>query len=482
MIEENQRLLNYFNILTDAVVAFIALCLAYAVRFYIFEGAAGHMQLAEYLKYAIFLVPVYLLIYEGYGLYESFRSTRFLKEFGLIIRANLVGFALFLAILFIYKDIDISRWTLVLFWAFNTLGLGTKRYLLRRILRNYRAKGYNLKHVLLIGSGQSATDYLQMTLKNRDLGYHVTGYIAEPGIPKAPIYVDQAGSHPGDSTNSGTSYEIPQLAGIDELSAYLEDHFFDEVVCALDAEYTDLLPGVIAACEKNGLKLSVIPFYYKILPSKAYMEEVEGLPLINMRRIPLDNKLNGICKRGLDIILSALLIILTSPVMLFAAIGTKLSSPGPIIFRQERVGKDNKDFTMYKFRSMRVNSESLTAWSTNEDPRKTRFGSFIRKCSIDELPQFFNVLKGDMSLVGPRPEIRKFVDEFRETIPLYMIKHQVRPGITGWAQVNGLRGDTSIKSRIEYDIYYIENWSLMLDFKIMLMTAFGGIFNKEKLQ
>ena len=477
MIKENQRLLNYFNILTDAIVAVLALCLAYLLRFYVFEGSEYHLQLAQYLRYAVFMVPVYLFIYEGYGLYESFRSTRFLKEFGLIVRANLVGFVLFLAVLFVHRYIDVSRWTLVMFACINTLGLGTKRYMLRRILRSYRAKGYNLKHVLLVGSGAAAQDYAAMTLRNKDLGYNITGYIAEPGMPKAPLYIEEA-------VGRGTpkTHEIPQVAGYEELKDILENNFYDEVVCAMDAEYTDLLPNIISECEKSGLKLSVIPFYYKILPNKAYMEDVEGLPLINMRRIPLDNKLNGLCKRAGDIFLSALLIVLTSPIMLFAAIGTKLSSPGPVIFKQERVGKDNKTFTMYKFRSMRVNAQSMTAWSKDEDPRKTKFGSFIRKCSIDELPQFFNVLKGDMSLVGPRPELRKFVDEFKETVPLYMIKHQVRPGITGWAQVNGLRGDTSIRERIEHDIYYIENWSFMLDLKIIAMTAFGGIFNKEKLK
>lgn len=477
MIKENQRLLNYFNILTDAAVAVMALCLAYMLRFYVFEGAEFHLRLAQYFRYAVFMVPVYLFIYEGYGLYESFRSTRFLKEFGLIVRANLVGFALFLSVLFVYRGIDVSRWTLVMFWGLNTFGLGAKRYLLRRILRNYRAKGYNLKHVLLIGSGTAAQDYAAMTLRNKDLGYNITGYIAEPGMPKASLFIEEAAGK-----GKSIAHEIPQIAAFEELSEILENNFYDEVICALDAEYTDMLPSIISGCEKNGLKLSVIPFYYKILPNKAYMEEVEGLPLINMRRIPLDNKLNGICKRTGDILLSSLLIVLTSPVMLFAAIGTKLSSPGPVIFKQERVGKDNKTFTMYKFRSMRVNAQSMTAWSKNEDPRKTKFGSFIRKCSIDELPQFFNVLKGDMSLVGPRPELRKFVDEFKETVPLYMIKHQVRPGITGWAQVNGLRGDTSIRERIEHDIYYIENWSFMLDLKIIAMTALGGIFNKEKLR
>jgi exopolysaccharide biosynthesis polyprenyl glycosylphosphotransferase len=174
--------------------------------------------------------------------------------------------------------------------------------------------------------------------------------------------------------------------------------------------------------------------------------------------------------------------LLTSPVMLFAAIGVKLSSPGPVIFRQTRVGKNKKLFQMYKFRSMRVNAQESTAWTKDRDPRKTRFGSFIRKTSIDELPQFFNVLKGEMSLIGPRPEIPHFVEQFQETIPLYMLKHLVRPGITGWAQVNGYRGDTSIEGRIKCDIWYIENWSLWLDLRICALTAFGGLVNKEKLR
>ena len=180
-----------------------------------------------------------------------------------------------------------------------------------------------------------------------------------------------------------------------------------------------------------------------------------------------------------DFFAAVFLILLTSPIMLFAVIGVMLSSPGPIIFRQTRIGKNKKPFQMYKFRSMRVNTQEATGWTTKDDPRKTKFGSFIRKTSIDELPQFFNILKGDMSLVGPRPEVPHFVDQFRETVPLYMLKHLVRPGLTGWAQVHGYRGDTSIEGRIEHDIWYIENWSLGLDLRIIFMTVFGGMFNQE---
>ena len=208
------------------------------------------------------------------------------------------------------------------------------------------------------------------------------------------------------------------------------------------------------------------------MPSRPAIDEIGDVSLVNLRHIPLDNIGNAFLKRAMDIIGSLILIICTSPLMLFAAVGVKLSSPGPILFKQERVGLNKKPFYMYKFRSMHVNDRQTTGWSTNSDPRKTKFGSFIRKFSIDELPQFFNVLKGDMSLVGPRPELPFFVNRFKESIPLYMVKHQVRPGITGWAQVNGFRGDTSIQGRIEHDIYYIENWTLLFDIKILFMTVF----------
>ena len=253
------------------------------------------------------------------------------------------------------------------------------------------------------------------------------------------------------------------------------------MVCALDISESEHLKQVIADCEKTGSKVSIIPFCYKYISSRPYIDQLENIPLINVRRIPLDNMGNAFLKRGMDIIGSLILILLSSPLMLFAAVGVKLTSRGPVIFKQKRVGLNKKLFTMYKFRSMKLNTESGTAWSKNADPRKTKFGSFLRKFSIDELPQFYNVLKGDMSLVGPRPEIPFFVDSFQEQIPLYMVKHQVKPGITGLAQVRGYRGDTSIEKRIECDIEYIENWNLLLDIQILLQTAFKAFKNDEQL-
>ena len=203
---------------------------------------------------------------------------------------------------------------------------------------------------------------------------------------------------------------------------------------------------------------------------------------MDLRATPLDSVFARLIKRTVDIFGSIILIVLTSPIMLLTAVGVRLSSPGPILFKQQRVGKNKKLFNMYKFRSMRVTDSQDTGWTTSNDPRKTRFGSFIRKYSIDELPQFFNVLFGDMSLVGPRPEVPFHVHHFKENVPRYLVRQQVKPGITGWAQVHGLRGDTSIETRVEYDLWYIENWSLLLDIRILLMTLFGGLKNNEVIQ
>lgn len=459
MIKENQKVLNQFNIFTDGVVILLAMVLAYIIRFTVFEGEAGHVTLKIYISLGLVVIPLYLLIYTGFGLYESFRQKEFLKEFELIIKSNLLGIVFLLTCLFVFKKIDLSRWTLVFFFIFNIVGTACKRYTMRDILKKYREKGYNIKHVILIGSGPLAKEYLNAVYKNKALGFSVLGYISS----------SQALKH------------LRYLGNYDNIYETLDLFNADEVVVALEADEFQLLPQVISSCEKSGTKLCVIPFYSRYMPSNPYMDEIDGIPLINMRRIPLDNLLNAMAKRTIDIIGSLVLIILSSPIMLTAVIGTKLSSPGPVIFKQKRIGLNKEPFTMYKFRSMRVNAVEKTGWTTPDDPRKTKFGSFIRKFSIDELPQFFNVLKGDMSLVGPRPEMPFFVEQFKGSVPLYMVKHQVRPGITGWAQINGLRGDTSIEKRIQHDIYYIENWSIIFDARILFLTLFKGVVNGEKL-
>lgn len=462
MIKENQKLLNQLNVLSDGVILFLMLPLAFWVRFFVLPGGQVSVQLGEYLVLDIFLTLASLFTFAAFGLYHSFRRERLRKELSRLWAACALDIGLLLSYLFIARDIHYSRLTLALYFILSLLVLSCKRIALRKTLRHFRKLGYNRKHVLILGNGPTAHKYLNAILAEPEFGFYAVGYVS--------------------GTPSDNDWNLAHLGRFEHLESLINRHHPDEVISAVEVEDYHRMRDIIGACEKTGTKLSIIPLYAEFMPPNPQFDELNGIPLMNIRRIPLDNWGNAFIKRTVDIIGSALLLLISSPVMLICAIGVKLSSPGPIFFKQERVGLNKKSFYMYKFRSMRVNDSSNTAWSGNRDDRKTKFGAFLRKCSLDEIPQFFNVLKGDMSLIGPRPEIPFYVDQFKEEIPLYMVKHQVRPGITGWAQVNGFRGDTSIKGRIEHDIYYIEHWSLLFDLKILLITLFGGKFlNSEKL-
>lgn len=460
MIRENQRLLNQVNVISDGLLVYAMLPLAFWLRFYVLPGGVINITLREYMMLDFLITALFLFSFAAFGLYRSFRNNSLMDEFSRLLRASTLDIMLLLSVLFVQHDEHYSRWTLAIFYLLVLAVLSSKRFVLRRVLRRYRQQGYNQKHVLIVGSSKMAQVYLEAIQKERELGYSAMGYVAAPSAPLLP----------------GILY----LGDYDKLEHLLNDLRPDEVISAIDMADYQRTPQIIAACEKTGTKLSIIPFYADYIPSNPEFDDLNGIPLLNIRRIPLDNWGNAFCKRALDIFGSLLLIIFTSPIMLFCALGVRLSSPGPIIFKQERVGRNKKPFYMYKFRSMRVNKQQDTGWSSQHDERKTKFGSFMRKCSLDEFPQFFNVLKGDMSLVGPRPEVPFFVDQFKDEVPLYMVKHQVRPGITGWAQVNGLRGDTSIKARVEHDIYYIEHWRLLFDLKILLITVFKGKFMNDE--
>ena len=459
MIKENQTLLNRINALTDIVILFISIILSYFIRFYIFSpDDTYYIKLIKYIQFTIVIVPINLIIYHFFNLYDSFRTKTFSKECSQIIKSNTILTAILISLLYVFKLVHISRWVIIIFYFVNITLIITKRFILRKALSNLRSKGLNLKHVIIVGSGKIANEYLETIKSNRNFGYSYLGYIS-----------------------NSNSFKGAKLGNYDDLLDVLNAKKPDEVVCALEIEDSIYLENVVSDCEKSGTKVSIIPFCYQYIPSQPYIDQIGSIPLINVRRIPLDNFGNAFIKRTMDIVGSLFLLILVSPILLITAIIIKCTSKGPIIFKQTRVGLNKKLFTMYKFRSMKVNSKETTGWSTNNDPRKTKFGSFIRKFSIDELPQFWNVLKGDMSLVGPRPELPHFVEEFRDEIPLYMVKHQVKPGITGLAQINGYRGDTSIKKRIEFDIYYIENWDALMDVGILFKTAFKGFKNNEKL-
>ncbi len=459
MIKENQQLLNRINTLTDALIIYLMIPVSFWIRFTLQQGVIN-VTLRDYMIMGLFYTVVQIILFYVLGLYRPYRHTRLRRELSRLLFACVLGFALSISWLSLRHMDDYSRQMLIIFFLLSFLFLSMKRIILRQTLWRMRAKGYNLKHVLLIGNGNLAKNYLDKIETELNMGYHPLGYISEKE---------------GD-------LNIPYLGGYDLLEKVLEEKKPDEVVSAVDPVEFSYTPQIVDACEKTGCKLSAIPIYAEYLSSSQQIDDLDGIPLLTMRRIPLENLGNAFIKRTADILLSALILVVFSPLMLIVAIGVKLSSPGPVIFAQKRIGRNKEPFMMYKFRSMRVNAQQDTAWSSTEDDRKTAFGSFIRKYSLDEFPQFWNVLKGDMSLIGPRPEIPFFVDRFKKKVPHYMIKHLVRPGITGWAQVNDLRGDTSIHERIKYDIYYIEHWSIGFDLKILLLTVFGGKFrNEEKL-
>lgn len=461
MIKENQKAFIALHVISDSVLLVCSVLLAHALRFLIFRGV-DTQGMGYYSLMSLFVTVLFLFLYGMFGLYEysPTRSVNLTKELEKVFASNLIGTAVLLATLFVLRNVDVSRWLLVFFAGISTMLISINRFVMRRLLRYYQRQGYHQRRVLIVGSNETAKRYYNSISNNKNFGMLPVGQIAN---------------------GNGTFLGLRRLGGFDKLAETLEQNQVDEVVAALSLEENAYISQVIQDCEKHGVKLSLIPFYADLISAHPYIDEVDGLPLMNIRRIPLDNWVNAFMKRTVDIVGALILILLSSPFMLIAAIGTKLSSPGPIIFKQVRVGRNKQEFVMYKFRSMRVNDREDTGWSRDSDPRKTKFGSFIRKCSIDELPQFFNVLKGDMSLVGPRPEVPHFVNQFKETVPLYMVKHQVRPGITGWAQVNGLRGDTSIEDRIDCDLFYIENWSLLLDIKILFMTVTKALVNSEKL-
>ena len=459
MIKENQLILNRLNVVSDGAIILLSFPLAFWLRFYVLPNGQISIPFNAYLTMGVVYMLVQLFTFAAFGMYQSFRHTRLRIELPRLWMACLLDLALLLSWLFLRHWDHYSRQTIAIFFVFSTGALSAKRYVLRRLLRHYRQKGFNIKHVIMIGSGAMAHRYCSEIREDRELGYHLVGYIAP---------------------EEDRDWEERWLGGFDKLVEVLERNRPDEVISAIDTDDFERTPFIIAACEKTGCKLSIIPYYAEYMASRPNFDDLNGIPLLNIRYIPLENWANAFVKRAMDIVGSLVILVLLSPLMLATAIGVKLSSPGPIIFKQERVGRNKKPFLMYKFRSMRVNNEEKTGWSRNSDSRKTKFGSFIRKYSIDELPQFWNVLKGDMSLVGPRPELPFFVDRFKEEVPLYMVKHQVRPGITGWAQVNGLRGDTSIKARIEHDLYYIEHWSVGFDIKILWITVFGGKFKNEE--
>lgn len=462
MIRENQKFLNKLQVIMDMAIIVISFLFAYYMRFYVLEGSISMMFKQSFMPILISL-PMYFILYNVFDLYSPKRTKSIYKEIESIIKANFIGLLILILGLYVFKLMNFSRIVLALFIILNTFITSINRIILRGTLRKYRINGLNQKHCLIIGATDISKQLIAKINKNKHWGYNITGII-------------------DNHKNTGDLFCYYDVIGkFSDLKSILDKTHIDIVFIAIDAKDFVDIGYLIKICERAGVKTNIIPYYQKYVPAKPHMDDLDGLSIVDTRYVPLDNYFLALSKRIFDIVFSLAAIIMVSPIMILSIVMIKLTSPGPIIYKQERVGLNRKNFYMYKFRSMKVQSEDeeKTKWSTKNDPRKTKWGSFMRKTSIDELPQFFNVLKGDMSIIGPRPERPYFVEKFRDEIPRYMIKHQVRPGITGWAQVCGYRGDTSIEGRIAHDLYYIENWTFLFDMKIVFLTVFRGFVNKN---
>lgn len=465
MIRDNQKYFNRLHLVIDLLIIELAYMASWYLKFKtpIFEHEAGRLSFGVYMRAMWFILPLYIILYLAFHLYTSKRVQGRRLEFGNILKANILGLMIVLTVLYITKQHNFSREMMFIFFLINILLEVLMRGIIRLTLHMMRKSGFNMKHILLVGYSRAAESYIDRIRAFPQWGYQIKGIL-------------------DDKVETGTSYNGAEVIGkTDNLLELLAENDLDEIAITLGLNEYNKLEKLVNMCEKSGVHTQFVPDYNNIIPSRPYTEDLMGLPVINIRYVPLSNTFNAMIKRIFDIVCSSLGIIILSPLLLLISLLIKCTSKGPLVFKQERVGLRNEPFMMYKFRSMKVQNESdeKKAWTVKDDPRVTGIGKFIRKTSLDELPQLFNILKGEMSIVGPRPERPYFVEKFKEEIPRYMVKHQVRPGLTGWAQVNGYRGDTSIRKRIEYDLYYIENWTFGFDIKIMFLTIFKGFINKN---
>ncbi|MBO7364788.1 MAG: undecaprenyl-phosphate glucose phosphotransferase [Lachnospiraceae bacterium] len=473
MIKDDQAKLNRFRLLLDALTITGAYFLTYWLFFFVIPpespfGGSFSVEVSafDYRFAVLYIGALTLAIYGLLHLYAGIRFTGRRLEALRIFEGNLVAIVSVVVFFWLFiktYSLHFSRMFLFEFGVINTFLMVLQRNLLRIFFVNRLKKEANLRRVLLVGFSKACEAFLDRVKVNARWGYSVCGILDD----RAPV---------------GTAYGDYKVIGkISDLESVILDSSVDEVYVTLRLQEYEKLEEVVRISEKAGAQTKFVPDYGNLMSNRPFSENLLGLPVIYLRQVPLDDLMNAFLKRAVDIIGSLAALVLFSPVMLVTALLVKCTSKGPVIFRQERIGLHRKPFRMYKFRSMTVqkSEDEEKEWTTKDDPRVMKVGSFIRKTSIDELPQLFNVLLGDMSLVGPRPERPQFVEIFREEIPRYMVKHQVRPGMTGWAQVNGLRGDTSIEKRIEYDIYYIENWTMGFDFRILFLTVFKGFVNKN---
>jgi Undecaprenyl-phosphate glucose phosphotransferase len=459
MLKAHSRLFEHLMLAGDLLL--IALCwvLAYVVRFH-FMAASG---LPPFRDYALQLVPILVVwgvSFRAFDLYRPSRLSSYLSEWLDVAKASTIGVLVLVAIMsFVFRGYDYSRVAIVFFWVFSIVAVSFSRAVFREVLRFARRRGYNVRYAIVVGGGEPAAEVLRVLQRRPDVGIRLLGVLS-----------DKAES---------ISVHARRLGGLDEIRSVLDRHTVDIVFIALPHGDYPRLGALLNDIGDDPIEIHYVPDVFNLASLRGGIEEFEAIVFINLGS-PLYGW-NRVLKRASDLVLGGLWLLVAAPLMLAIAAAVKLTSPGPVLYRQERMGLDRRRFQMLKFRTMRVDAERETGpvWARPDDPRRTGIGAFLRRSNLDELPQLWNVLKGEMSLVGPRPERPSFVEEFRRNIPDYLLRQKVKAGITGWAQINGWRGNTSIEKRIECDLYYIKRWSLGFDLKILLKTLWHGFFGRN---
>lgn len=466
--QRKDLLIPFVTVLSDVVAIEAAFLVSYWLRFYsplvnIIPVTLGVPELWAYIKGSLVVIPAWLFLFQSRGMYKTRRNVYFSDEFFSIVRVVFVGMLLVMAAAFFYREFSYSRLVFALLGVLAVLFISLGRFLVLKLEQYWYRKGNDIQNVIIVGTNHTARNVFEAIAGHPALGYSVAGYFSPT-------------KNRGVMGRTRAKY----LGHISQVPSFIRSHPVDVVLVALTYREHPQLYELVRDCEGLNTEIMMVPDMLELMTSRVRIKELQGIPFIRIKDVPLTSW-NALIKRAFDLVFASIVLILVSPLFILIPLLIKLDSKGPVFLSQERVGLDGKSFRVLKFRTMRTDAEKETGpvWARKNDPRVTRVGRFLRRFSLDELPQLLNVLKGDMSIVGPRPERPHFVEQFKKAVPKYLDRHRVKTGMTGWAQVNGLRGNAPIEERTKYDIYYIENWSLVFDLKIILKTIRAVLFGKD---
>lgn len=455
MLYRHSEVFRTLIVLADLALVAVAWLAAYGIRFHAgIPAPEGVPPFEDYLLPLVAIAPLWFWLYRSHGLYDPRRTASLLSEAGLILRANALGVVFLVAMAFFWRSYSYSRGVLLIFPVVSVTSAVVLRVILRLGLRGLRRRGFNLRYVLVAGTGRVAEETIGRIRAHPEAGLRIVGALADTG-----------------SSFQTSVRGVPVVGEYGNLKEIVEEYRVDQVVLAVDRVETAALEKLLRDLDDEVVSVKLVPDLLHVVTLRSSVDELDGLPIINLRESPLEGW-SAVQKRVFDLAVASTAMVVLFPILLVIGGAIRLTAGRPIFYVQDRKGLDGGSFRMAKFRTMERNAEEETGpiWARTEDPRRTRLGSWLRRWSLDELPQLWNVLRGDMSLVGPRPERPMFVEEFRRQIPGYMLRHKVKAGVTGWAQVHGWRGNTSLHERVEHDIYYIQNWSMALDLRIIILT------------